>query len=76
MPAAQPDFVIVSGDDNEIDHNTFRDKNNEGQMLNISGPGGAAMAQRTWVHHNYFLDFAHCGANNAAPCTSGSAAGA
>ena len=57
-------FVVVSGDDHEVGYNTFRDKSNEGMFLNISGPGGAAMAQRTWVHHNYFLNFAPCGANN------------
>jgi poly(beta-D-mannuronate) lyase len=58
-------FVVVSGDDHEVGYNTFRDKSNEGMFLNISGPGGAAMAQRTWVHHNYFLNFAPCGCNNA-----------
>jgi poly(beta-D-mannuronate) lyase len=58
-------YLDVLGDDNEIDHNTFRDKDTEGQMLYVQGPGGDAMAQRTWVHHNYFLDFKPTGKNNA-----------
>jgi poly(beta-D-mannuronate) lyase len=62
--AAGTRFVVVSGDDHEVGYNTFRDKSNEGMFLNISGPGGAAMAQRTWAHHNYFLNFSPCGANN------------
>src|SRR4051812_29472344 len=33
-------YVDVLGDDNEIDHNTFRDKESEGQMLFVQGPTG------------------------------------
>ena len=58
-------FVTVAGDDHEVGYNTFRDKNNEGQMLTVNGPSGSAMAQRTWIHHNYFLNFLPTGGNNA-----------
>ena len=58
-------FVTVAGDDHEIGYNTFRDKDNEGQMLTVNGPSGSAMAQRTWIHHNYFLNFLPTGGNNA-----------
>jgi poly(beta-D-mannuronate) lyase len=58
-------YLTVSGDDHQIDHNTFRDKNTEGQMLQVQGPAAPAMAQRTWIHHNYFLNFANSGRNNA-----------
>ena len=50
-------YLQVAGDDNEIDFNTFQNKSNEGEMLTIQGPGTNGMAQRTWVHHNYFYHF-------------------
>jgi poly(beta-D-mannuronate) lyase len=58
-------FLHVRGDDVEIDHNEFRDKNTEGQMLHVEGPGDDGMAQRTWIHHNYFHDFANSRRNNS-----------
>jgi poly(beta-D-mannuronate) lyase len=57
-------YLSVSGDDNEISYNTFRNKKDEGQMLSIQGPGGDKMAKRVWVHHNYFHDFPNTGLNN------------
>jgi hypothetical protein len=57
-------YLNVSGDDNEISYNTFRNKKDEGQMLSVQGPGGDRMAKRTWIHHNYFHDFTPPGKNN------------
>lgn len=51
-------YLTVSGDDNQVDHNTFQNKFTEGQMISVQGPGGSEMAQRTWIHHNYFYKFA------------------
>ena len=70
-------YLTVNGDDNEIDHNTFRDKKTEGQMcfVNGTGPGDGApalMAKRNWVHHNYFLDFGKGAPNNASGLHFGS----
>jgi hypothetical protein len=48
-------WLRVSGDDAEIDHNTFQHKSTIGNFIEVIGPG-SAMAQRTWIHHNYFLD--------------------
>jgi hypothetical protein len=56
-------YLTVSGDDNQVDHNTFQNKFTEGQMISVQGPGGSEMAQRTWIHHNYFYKFAET-ANN------------
>jgi hypothetical protein len=56
-------YLTVSGDDNQLDHNIFQDKFTEGQMISVQGPGGSEMAQRTWIHHNYFYKFAET-ANN------------
>ena len=58
-------YLSVVGDDNEIDHNTFRNKDTEGQMIHVQGTGGRAMAQRTWIHHNYFHDFRNSRRNNS-----------
>ena len=58
-------YLSVIGDDNEIDHNIFRDKDTEGQMFQVHGPGDRAMAQRTWIHHNYFHDFRNSRRNNS-----------
>ena len=71
-------YLTVNGDDNEIDHNTFRDKSTEGQMclVNGTGPGPgdapALMAKRNWVHHNYFLKFGKGAPNNASGLHFGS----
>jgi poly(beta-D-mannuronate) lyase len=58
-------YLSISGDDNEIDHNVFRNKDTEGQMVHVEGPGSTAMAQRTWIHHNYFHDFRNSRRNNS-----------
>jgi poly(beta-D-mannuronate) lyase len=59
-------YLTVSGDDNEVDHNTFQNKSTEGQMISVQGPGGNQMAQRTWIHHNYFYNFKNTSNNCAA----------
>jgi poly(beta-D-mannuronate) lyase len=56
-------YLVVSGDDAEIDRNTFQNKRTVGPMFSIHGPGGSGMAQRTWVHHNLFRDFTSIGRN-------------
>ncbi|MEX2138892.1 MAG: polysaccharide lyase 6 family protein [Pirellulales bacterium] len=58
-------YLSVNGDDNEIDHNTFRNKSTEGQMVQVQGPGNREMAQRTWIHHNHFHDFKNSRRNNS-----------
>ncbi len=58
-------YLSVNGDDNEIDHNTFRNKNTEGQMFQVEGPDSRTMAQRNWIHHNYFHDFRNSRRNNS-----------
>jgi hypothetical protein len=56
-------WVTVVGDDAEVDHNTFQHKSSVGVFLQITGPGSTAMAQHTWVHHNYFFDHSYGGSN-------------
>jgi poly(beta-D-mannuronate) lyase len=57
-------YLSVSGSDCEIDHNEFRNKKTEGEMLIVLGPGSDQMAQHIWIHHNYFHDFKSPPANN------------
>jgi hypothetical protein len=63
IPGTATGWVTVVGDDNEIDHNTFQNKSTVGVFLQISGPGDHGMAQRTWVHHNYFFHHTFSGSN-------------
>jgi len=56
-------YLLVSGDDCEVDRNTFQNKSTTGQMFSIHGPGSSGMAQRTWVHHNLFQNFSSIGGN-------------
>jgi poly(beta-D-mannuronate) lyase len=59
-------WLLVEGDDAEIDHNVFQNKKTAGVYLAIAGGRGeppAAMAQRTFIHHNGFYDHSFAGAN-------------
>lgn len=56
-------WVTVSCDDCEVDHNTFQHKSTQGVFLQIAGPGDSGMAQRVWIHHNYFFDHSFDGGN-------------
>jgi poly(beta-D-mannuronate) lyase len=35
----------------------------DGVFIQVTGPGSAGMAERTWIHHNYFLDHSYRGGN-------------
>ena len=56
LAARAVNWLSVAGDDAEIDHNEFAGKRTAGVFLQVTGPGSTGMAQRTWVHHNYFAD--------------------
>jgi poly(beta-D-mannuronate) lyase len=57
-------YLTVAGDDAEIDRNEFRNKKTLGNMIDVRGAGNQ-VAQRVWIHHNYFHDFADAGGNGA-----------
>ncbi|HEY8151037.1 MAG TPA: chondroitinase-B domain-containing protein [Vicinamibacteria bacterium] len=57
-------FLSVSGNDHEVDYNEFRNKSTVGNMISVSG-SGSQVAQRLWIHHNYFHDFTNAGENGA-----------
>jgi hypothetical protein len=56
-------WLTVTGDDAEVDHNTFQNKSTQGVFLEVDGPGAHDMAQRTWIHHNYFHNHTFGGSN-------------
>jgi poly(beta-D-mannuronate) lyase len=57
-------YLTVTGDDAEVDHNEFRDKQTLGNMINVTGTG-SQVARRLHIHHNYFHDFANAHGNGA-----------
>jgi len=57
-------YLMISGDDTEIDHNSFQNKFTIGQMIIIHGPSTNLMAQRTWIHQNIFTNFPDAHGNN------------
>lgn len=69
--AGNKPYLSISGDDAEISYNTFQNKNTEGCMITIQGPGSSGMAQHTWIHHNLFDNFEPSGANNSSAIQPG-----
>jgi Chondroitinase B len=57
-------YLTIAGDDAQIDRNEFRDKKTLGNMIDVRGTA-SQVAQRVWIHHNYFHDFADAGGNGA-----------
>jgi len=57
--------LLIAGNDNEIDHNTFQNKNAMGRFLAIRG-SGSQIAQRLRIHHNYFKSQKDQGGKNGA----------
>jgi len=48
-------YLSVNGNDARIDFNEFADKKTGGSMIAVGGTGGQ-IAQRLWIHHNFFHD--------------------
>ena len=57
--------LTIAGNDNEVDHNTFQNKNAMGRFLAIRGTG-KQIAERLWIHHNYFKSQKDQGGKNGA----------
>ncbi|HZR27564.1 MAG TPA: polysaccharide lyase 6 family protein [Terriglobales bacterium] len=58
------EFLTIAGNDNEVDHNTFQNKTNLGRFIAVRGVG-SQIAQRLWIHHNYFFNATHQSGNGA-----------
>lgn len=57
--------LTIAGSDHQVDYNTFRNKNSMGRFLAIRGEA-QQIAERLWVHHNYFYNFPSQGGKNGA----------
>ncbi|MCW3118022.1 MAG: hypothetical protein JWM28_2104, partial [Chitinophagaceae bacterium] len=57
--------LTIAGNDNEVDHNSFQNKNAMGRFLAIRGTG-SQIAERLWIHHNYFKSHKDQGGKNGA----------
>jgi poly(beta-D-mannuronate) lyase len=57
-------YLTVAGHDAQVDRNEFRNKRTLGNMIDVRG-SGSQIAQRVWIHHNYFHDFVSPGGNGA-----------
>jgi poly(beta-D-mannuronate) lyase len=57
--------LTVAGSDQEIDHNTFQNKNAMGRFIAIRGEG-KQIAERLFIHHNYFNNAVSQGGKNGA----------
>ncbi len=49
-------YLSLMGSDHQVDYNTFRHKNALGKFIGVRGEGNQ-IAERLWIHHNYFFDF-------------------
>ncbi|MFB6454786.1 discoidin domain-containing protein [Chitinophaga sp. Hz27] len=47
--------LLLNGSDHEVDYNTFQHKNAMGRYIAVRG-SGSQIAQRLYIHHNYFYD--------------------
>jgi poly(beta-D-mannuronate) lyase len=59
------DYLTVAGSDHEVDYNTFRNKDSLGKFIAIKGEG-SQIAERLWIHHNYFKTQKNQGGRNGA----------
>lgn len=57
--------LTIAGNDTEVDHNTFQNKDAMGRFLAIRGTG-SQIAERLWIHHNYFRSHKNQGGKNGA----------
>ncbi len=57
--------LTIAGNDQEVDYNTFINKNAFGRMLAVRGKG-SQIAERLSIHHNYFKNYPSQGGDNGA----------
>jgi len=58
------EYLLLNGNDHQVDYNTFQNKNALGRFIAVRG-SGSQIAQRLWIHHNYFFNFAPQSGNGA-----------
>ncbi|HSC36876.1 MAG TPA: polysaccharide lyase 6 family protein, partial [Chitinophagaceae bacterium] len=58
------DYLLLNGNDHQADYNTFQNKSELGRFIAVRG-SGSQIAQRLWIHHNYFFRQLPGGGNGA-----------
>ena len=59
------DYLTIGGSDHQVDYNTFQNKDSLGKFIAIKGTGNQ-IAERLWIHHNYFKTHKNQGNRNGA----------
>ncbi|HEX5651432.1 MAG TPA: polysaccharide lyase 6 family protein, partial [Chitinophagaceae bacterium] len=59
------DYLTIAGTDHQVDYNTFRNKDSLGKFIAVKG-SGKQIAERLWIHHNYFKTHKNQGNRNGA----------
>jgi poly(beta-D-mannuronate) lyase len=59
------EYLTIAGSDHQIDYNTFLNKDSLGRFIAIRG-SGSQIAERLWIHHNYFKTHKNQGNRNGA----------
>ena len=59
------EYLLIAGSDHQVDYNTFQNKDSLGRFLAIRG-SGSQIAERLWIHHNYFKKQKNQGNRNGA----------
>lgn len=59
------DYLTIGGSDHIVDYNTFRNKDSLGKFIAVRGTG-SQIAERLWIHHNYFKTHKNQGNRNGA----------
>ncbi len=57
-------YLSIIGNDHQVDHNTFQNKKALGKFIGVRGTG-KQIAERLWIHHNYFHNFSKQSGNGA-----------
>ncbi|MGN6533577.1 MAG: polysaccharide lyase 6 family protein, partial [Ginsengibacter sp.] len=57
--------LTLAGSDHQVDYNTFQNKNAMGRFIAVRGSGNQ-IAERLWIHHNYFKSQKDQGGKNGA----------
>src|SRR5687767_6901057 len=59
------DYLTLAGSDHQVDYNTFQNKDSLGKFIAVKGTG-SQIAERLWIHHNYFKTHKNQGNRNGA----------
>ena len=59
------EYLTIAGSDHQVDYNTFQNKDSLGRFIAVRGTGNQ-IAERLWIHHNYFKTQKNQGGRNGA----------